>query len=511
MSGFLRIMFFTGAMMSVCSLRAQFNNLYLTDQRGYGLAVEEDEVTGNYVFPYLYGDPGLGETSLGFLIVASDGSLNSVENVIENQPDLLISETEGFFKTSDGGYLFATGNNGNYLLKLNEDLQLEWEVTNNLGDFTGYWGGQELFNNDLILGYIDPSNPYNILSMHRFSSNGQLLAEFEIELDYNFTRPISFNVNGSVVYVTFHHYIVGEYRRNSIVAYNIFTGEEQWEVHQLENDQALAYTAPICRWNNEGELIYVYFQIEGTELPQSFGMGYCGRLKLTKINLETGEFYQDQSIAEPVRELNPLDAKVTDDGGLVVLSLGYAPTQLPPCEGPLTTVPYGVILSKFDSNYNEEWTYHYTPPDDFNTVSGSKILRDLEITNDDCIIAAGTCSSVFYEPFEYLQHPWLLKVDACGNEMVSDCTLSGLSELSGRNKISIYPNPVRDRVFLKGENNIQEATIFDMNGKIVHHEFFSGAQEQTLFIDHLPDGLYLVQAIDTKDRRNNTKLLVTRY
>jgi hypothetical protein len=114
----------------------------------------------------------------------------------------------------------------------------------------------------------------------------------------------------------------------------------------------------------------------------------------------------------------------------------------------------------------------------------------------------------YFETQISIQHPWVIKLDACGNEIVTDCSLSGLSELSGRNKISIYPNPARDRVFLKAENAIQQAMIFDMNGKMVHDEIFSGAQEQTLFIDHLPQGLYLITAIDNKGVRSSTKVVV---
>jgi hypothetical protein len=43
---------------------------------------------------------------------------------------------------------------------------------------------------------------------------------------------------------------------------------------------------------------------------------------------------------------------------------------------------------------------------------------------------------------------------------------------------------------------------------VVHDEIFSGAQEQTLFIDHLPQGLYLVTAIDNKGVRSSTRVVV---
>jgi hypothetical protein len=494
---------------SALAIKAQFNNLYLTDQRGYGMAIEEDEVTGNYIFPYLFGDPGLGETSLGILKIAPDGSVNEIVEVLSEEPNLTIFGSLQFFKTMDQGYAITSTNNGPYVMKLNQDLQIEWMVgDNDQGSFYGLWAGKELFNQDILVAFGNPDSPGNVIDMRRYSPEGELLFEFGVELNNLYDFPTGIEVKDSMVYMALPRFLMGEYRRNYIVGYNAFTGEEKWEVNQIENDIALGYSDPLMCWNNQGELLYVYFQIEGLYLASSLDGSFSGRLKLAKINLETGGFYEDFYITEMLREFTPLNVKATDDNGLVVLAIGHAPTSLPPCDGPFTTVPYGVLLTKYDSNFEIEWTNYYTPPEQYNTIGGNKILRDLEITTDDCIVAAGTCTGVFYEPFEYFEHPWVLKLDACGNEIITDCSLSGLSELSGRNKISIYPNPARDRVFLKAENAIQRAMIFDMNGKMVHDEIFSGAQEQTLFIDHLPQGLYLVTAIDNKGVRSSSKVVV---
>ena len=490
-------------------VNAQFNNLYLTDQRGYGLAIEEDEITGNYIFPYLFGDPGLGETSLGILKIDPDGNVNGIVELLNEEPNLTLFGSLQFFKTMDQGYVITSTNNGPYVMKLNNDLQMEWLVgDNDQGSFYGLWAGKELFNEDILTAFGNPDSPGNVLDMRRYSPAGDLLFEFGVELNNLYDFPTGIEVKDSMVYIALPRFLLGEYRRNYIVGYNAFTGEEIWEVSQIENDIALAYSDPLMCWSNQGELLYVYFQIEGLDLASSLDGSFCGRLKLAKIDLETGDFYEDFYISEYLREYVPLDVKVTDDNGLVVLAIGHAPTQLPPCNGPFTTVPYGMLLTKYNANFEIEWTNYYTPPEEYNTIEGNKILRDLEVTVDDCIVAAGTCSGVYYDPFEYFEHPWLIKVDACGNEIITDCSLSGLSELSGKNKISIYPNPARDRIFLKAENAIQHAMIFDMNGKMVHYEIFSGAQEQTLFIDHLPQGLYLVNAIDSKGVRSSARVVV---
>ncbi len=39
-------------LITTCSY-GQFNNFYLTEQRGYGMAIEVDDQSGNYIVPYL--------------------------------------------------------------------------------------------------------------------------------------------------------------------------------------------------------------------------------------------------------------------------------------------------------------------------------------------------------------------------------------------------------------------------------------------------------------------------
>ncbi len=448
------------------------------------MAIEVDDQNGNYVVPFFYGDPSLGETSLAFLNIDPSGTLNNVSYVLSNQPQLLLAEQSGFFKTADNGYVIANGNNGLQLLKLNENLDVQWTVAENNGSNEGYWGGHELFNNDLILAYIDFSEPYNTLSMQRFSQQGELEFEFDIELDYPFSYPYSFAVNDSLIFVSFHNLVFSEYRRNFVVCYNVFTGEEVWEFHQIEDSIDLAYTDPILCWSTSGELLYVYHEINTLSAPNNFSSGYFGRIKLAKLNPQTGQFINDEYVCETTIQIWLLDAIATDDGGVAYLWQGFS-DEYPGAFAPKIT--------KLNADLQTEWVSIYVPPDPYyNSSGGSYFLLDLEVTNDDCLVAGGVCSGPDIN-WELFQHPWVLKVDACGNQVVSDCTLSGLAELGESKQLAVYPNPARDRIFLKAEDAIQHATIFDMSGKIVHNESFSGALEQTLFVDHLPQGLYLVQ------------------
>jgi hypothetical protein len=475
---------------------AQFNNVYLTEFTGEALGVKVSESDGSYLMPVAYGTDAL-DPEFALMKVSSNGTFETLTNILDFDNSIYSGGPNSFFKTVDGGYLLAAGYNGPFVVKYDSELQIEWQQFDNSGGYAHYWGGGELDNGDFVLGLPSPDESYNILPMRRYSSQGELLSEFEIELNYNFGYPNSFAVRDSFVYVAFNHIFL-DGRRNYLACYNAITGEEEWEVHQIEDAEALAFADPILRWDQYGQLLYTFYEINETELPGAFTTGYHGAIKVVEINPESGEFIQELFVSPTWLQIWLWDAEVTDDGGMVVMYQGF-PDSPPSFFGPR--------IMKLDANFQIEWNFIFSSPDYLTISDGAWYLSDIEISPDDCIISSGYCSGLNDE-LGLFKLPWVLKIDACGNEIVTDCSLSGLSELSGRNKISIYPNPARDRVFLKAENAIQRAMIFDMNGKVVHDEIFSGAQEQTLFIDHLPQGLYLVTAIDNKGVRSSTRVVV---
>lgn len=493
----LRLHLFLFALLLNITIVAQFNNVYLTDFIGETLGVEVSEGDGSYIIPTLYGTNNL-DPKFDLMEVSTNGIFEGLTNIFDFENSIYSGGPNSFFKTADGGYLLAAGYNGPFIIKYDSELQIEWQQFDNSGGYAHYWGGGELDNGDFVLGLPSPDESYNILPMRRYSSQGELLSEFEIELNYNFGYPNSFAVRDSFVYVAFNHIFL-DGRRNYLACYNAITGEEKWEVHQIEDSEALAFADPILRWDQNGHLLYSFYEINETELPSAFTTGYHGTIKIIELNLDSGEFMQELFVSPTWLQIWLWDAEVTDDGGMVMLYQGF-PDSPPSFFGPR--------IMKLDANFQIEWNYIFSSPEDYFTISdGSWYLSDLETSPDDCIISSGYCQG-FNDEVGIFRHPWVLKIDACGNEIVTDCSLSGLSELSGRNKISIYPNPARDRIFLKAENAIQHAMIFDMNGKMVHNEVFSGAQEQTLFIDHLPQGLYLVNAIDSKGVRSSTRVVV---
>ena len=473
------------------NLLGQFNNCYLTNYPGQGqgtlAGIEEDAITGDYVMPMIYGDPLIGDNNFGFLRLGQNGdSLSCLNYFSDPSLDVYSDVNYDFIKSSDGGFFFAGGMNGPLLIKLNSNSEVIWVAETSDPADHYFMGGKELFNGDLILAYDIPNTPYNIQPMRRYSSSGVLLGEFNMELDLEFSRPHSYVVKDSLIFVSFHRWLIGnEYdvRRNCIVCYNAFTGEEVWEVNHIAPDIYDGYIDPMIDLSNVNELFYVYGHIEETTLEGSLGMGIYVRTRVAKLSLETGDFISDVSMEDLIPGMTIHDMVATDDGGAVILCYNLDPIE------EAFALP---VLKKLDENLDIEWSYHYFPPEGYYTVNGNAWLFDAEISSDDGVIASGETNGWLETEQIYFQVPWVLKVDACGQERVSDCTLSGLDEIAAESNINIYPNPAEDRIYIKGDDAIDRAEILDLQGRKVLVENFSGAYEQTLFIDHFPAGLYFV-------------------
>jgi hypothetical protein len=482
---------------------AQFNNYYFTEDEAFtrSYSIELGTVADNYVVPTIY-VPWNGDMKvIKMLEIDSEGMVLSSNNAVDLDMTLLGARHQSFFDLSDNGYIYAAGKNGPFIIKFNSNLEIEWQLFDETGPGDAYSAGEELFDGSLIMAYSDQSRPDNILPMRRLSAGGEILSEFEIELDYDYGYVQSLLVKDSLVFISFHRFLIGEYRRNYIVCYNAFTGEEIWETHQIEDEIRLAYIDPILLWSETGDLLLVYHQLEELALSSTFDTGYWGQTMLSIIETNTGELNPSETLGNYEFNTWMWDAVATFDGGIVLLSQGFEDSSLN---------VFGMRMLKTNSENQEEWFHLYLPPELNASADGNKWLMDVEITPDDGIIAAGLSDGSLPGFTGEWQYPWVLKVDACGNEMVSDCALSGVGDLALNNTIAIYPNPARDRIYLKGKDPIKHVSIFDLQGKMVHNESFSGSLEQTLFIDHLQPGLYLVQATNQSGAISTSKISVKR-
>lgn len=74
---------------------------------------------------------------------------------------------------------------------------------------------------------------------------------------------------------------------------------------------------------------------------------------------------------------------------------------------------------------------------------------------------------------------------------------TGVNQVEDVNKISVYPNPVRDFVTIKSEGaDLKSAAIFDMNGRQVMQERMDGSQTE-LNLSDLNSGTYILR-IETR-------------
>ena len=64
------------------------------------------------------------------------------------------------------------------------------------------------------------------------------------------------------------------------------------------------------------------------------------------------------------------------------------------------------------------------------------------------------------------------------------------------NSISIFPNPVKDILYLSGTKGGEEISIYSSNGQQVHSETLTGNSNQGINLSSLPKGIYQLQIND---------------
>ncbi|MEZ4798835.1 MAG: T9SS type A sorting domain-containing protein [Flavobacteriales bacterium] len=480
---------------------AQFNNVYLNDGTSIGsvIGIKENNLTGEYIVPLGYSLDATN-SSIGFLKIGVDGTLNELNQQMDFGPgEYFYIWHRGFFKTQDDGFVLTGGGTGSDIIKLDQNLDIVWEHDLIQGDELFCWGGEELGNNNLIFGYTGNEILPNELKLSRYSQEGMFLNSFNVELDYSIGYPTTIITQDSLVFISFSKLHIGAYRRNYIVCYNAITGEEIWETHQIENGEALGFTDGYMCMTSDGQLKLVYVEQTAPNTPTMFHTGWLGYFKVVNINPQTGEMSDESSLSGLESQSYVLDVAPTNDGGMVVLFWGDDSEQ----------PEYSFCgIKKINANMEVEWRNLYYQPIDLEVNENSSFLIELETTSDDCIVAVGDAvGENIIEEWSF-HYPWVLKVDACGNEMVNDCELSNIQERDLNATIQVYPNPAKDRIYLKGNEAIKRAEIFDLQGRKIFEENFSGAQEQTLFIDHIPPGLYLTHITTQSGKTRSVKVVV---
>jgi len=72
-----------------------------------------------------------------------------------------------------------------------------------------------------------------------------------------------------------------------------------------------------------------------------------------------------------------------------------------------------------------------------------------------------------------------------------DCSTAGVED-ENRLNISIYPNPVKDKLYIQGLSNTSKVSIYNVLGKLV----LSETTKSEIDVDNLQSGIYIIKIVD---------------
>jgi len=160
---------------------------------------------------------------------------------------------------------------------------------------------------------------------------------------------------------------------------------------------------------------------------------------------------------------------------------------------------YGVV-TKFDNQGDTIWSKQYYHSD-YPALDDFRFIRNLvELDNGDLLLM-GMIES---EDEGGLINAWFMRVNehgcfgtvTCDDIITSTETDIDLSLLD----IKIYPNPVSDilQITSSAEHPIQQAKLFDLNGKILAHKQSNDPIRLEISVSDFPEGIYVL-SLELKD------------
>jgi len=201
----------------------------------------------------------------------------------------------------------------------------------------------------------------------------------------------------------------------------------------------------------------------------------------------------------------------------------------------------GII--KFDNEGVEQWEIDYTDV-------GTSEIKDIIIKNSYLLTVSsyngfldnyylvgavtfdGVMESYFTSPIEspivsgvrsfnqwlYVAGSYYTEDDSLGRDVFLDVynidslwVISGQKEISVANNIKVYPNPVKDNLYInlgpEFSNEIVKIDILNSVGKIEKHFTSRGVQHTDLYVGDLPAGLYFVR-INIQNKAIITKKVI---
>jgi hypothetical protein len=92
---------------------------------------------------------------------------------------------------------------------------------------------------------------------------------------------------------------------------------------------------------------------------------------------------------------------------------------------------------------------------------------------------------------------WFIGID---DFQISANSLSVSDAKADTSRASIYPNPVKDILYIKNKTKISEINIYDFNGKLVKKEMMN-SENGTINVSELTAGNYIVKVKDRETEK----------
>ncbi|GEM_PF-2168081 len=157
-------------------------------------------------------------------------------------------------------------------------------------------------------------------------------------------------------------------------------------------------------------------------------------------------------------------------------------------------------------------------------ISGNEILTDISgLENTSFNPSYGLGLSIFSNPelatcdipnfCSYLEnssdsHPRNIvdNLANCANEeaVIAACDLLSINDLD-KKSVKVYPNPVKDFLYISNDSNIQKISLIDVSGKVIFSKELN-ANKTEINITHLKSGIYILKTI-TNNRESTTKIV----
>lgn len=146
-------------------------------------------------------------------------------------------------------------------------------------------------------------------------------------------------------------------------------------------------------------------------------------------------------------------------------------------------------------NFAGKYDQYYGTPFDLDEVEDNALLDKNRVTHVRIIDVVG-CIKPEYATYDSEGHvvndPWFTSYDTGGFDLEAVGVIHDLAHGVSSNEsetVSVYPNPVRDRLSVKGDN-IQSIEVFNLVGQLI-----MSTTETTLDMSNLTEGIYFLRVV----------------